>query len=152
MNVAVDTERNESMIAAVLDVRKLARRCRELSCELATRDQVIDEQNDVIAELRSEMDKQSALSLIGENELQRQKEKIRSCIRAIVHHTGERERLQQMETLLADETVPPEEINRLYAHVNREFEILYPNQPASCLTNESTTIPKERDWTRFRMG
>ncbi len=152
MNPIEKEDQQQSMTAALLDVKNLAQRCFELSSEMEKEKEHFREHELTIESLQKENDRRAIFSGIGEQAVQQQKKEILSNMRAIVHHTGERDRLQRVKNLLEDETLQPEEIQRIHKKVNEEFHALYPTCPSSSSPEEHSNVLKERDWAMYRIG
>ncbi len=151
MELEENTIQYEGLTAAVLNVRHLIQRCQELTNELASLKQTQDDQKRTIQNLQGEIETLKVLSSIGERQIQNQKDTILSCVRAIVLHSGENERLQSMKQLLDSENLQPEEIGRIYTRIVDEFHALYPTRPASCISDGQNQFQIQKDWSVFRL-
>lgn len=142
----------EGKVAAVLDTRQLAMRCLELEKDLQRLEQRNTEQCEELSVLNQEKDELRRFADIGRDEIARKKQDALSALRAIVHFTGERERLQTVERMFADPKTTPGEIIHWSQTISEEFRSLYPNRPSSRVETERGSVSStKRDWDAFRI-
>ena len=153
MNPEESISRQERMISTILEVRKLVHRCVELNAELQNQKRLNSEQESMMTQLQAENVQRDGLIALGKREMQRRKEEILTCLRAIVHHTGDRQRLHRMERLLESDDLLPEEISRWHQKLSEEFQLLYPTRPISHPVEfQEGTGSIKTDWTVFRIS
>ena len=144
--------RNEK-ITAMLDVRKLALQCEQLEKEVETEKQRNQIQTETINRLKDESKNLSRYADLGRCEVEKQKQESLTRLRAIVHYSGDRERLQTMERSFADNSFPLSEIARLHRQITNEFRSLYPTKPLSRFQEDaSASSGRIGDLADYRIG
>lgn len=118
-------------VAAILDVRQLARQCRRLEQELEEEKRQWADRDEKLAKITSETESDWRYAEFGRREADRLKREALARLRAVVHYTGDQERLQAAEKTLSGETLAPGEIAALHQRISDEFQALYPTRPCS---------------------
>ncbi|MBN2326312.1 MAG: hypothetical protein JXR73_04095 [Candidatus Omnitrophica bacterium] len=125
------SEKPAARVAAMLDARQLAKRCRQLEQELENGKKQLADRDEKLARIARESDGDLRYAEFGRREADRLKRESLARLRAIVHFTGDRGRLQAAEKTLSGETLAPGEIAALHQRICDEFQALYPTQPCS---------------------
>jgi len=143
---------NDGKITAMLDVRKLALRCEQLEQELETEKQSSQVQAETIDRLNSDSKNLARFADLGRREVDRLKQESLTRLRAIVHYSGDRERVQTIERSFADETFPLSEIAILHRQITNEFRSLYPTKPLSRIQDDAAISTRIGDMADYRIG
>lgn len=146
-----ETTLNKEKMAAVLDVRHLVQRCLELEKELRSLLARNHDQEKIAADFERECERLKPFAQIALEDLDKKKQEILTRLRSIVHTTGEFERLREMESLLGDENVSPQEVERWHRTVEKEFHSMYPTSPRSVTREEKSGQEMDGDWSAFRV-
>lgn len=146
------SDERKGAIAVLVDVRKLAMQCNRLERDLDFERAQRAEREETIARMKREAENGLRYIELGRRETERQKKETISQLAAIVHFTGDRERLRSVERLLADESLDPNEVAALHGRIGEEFRSLYPTQPLSHTPVDwdefSCFLP---DWSEYRI-
>ncbi len=143
----------QNKVAAVIAMQKLAERCRQLTEQMEGKGQAIAAQQETIERMASEKAHWKPMAELGERTLQQKKADTLNRLRAIVHYTGETNRIADLNQTFEQTGLTCEEVERLYQTINREFQTLYPTQPHShpnC-EHELQTM-KQADWSAYRLS
>ncbi len=140
-------------ITAMLDVRKLALQCEQLEQELETEKQRNQIHVETIDRLNSESKNLTRYADLGRREVERQKQESLTRLRAIVHYSGDRERVKTIERSFADDSFPLNEIALLHRRITDEFRSLYPTKPLSRIQEDSSaSSARLGDLADYRIG
>lgn len=117
--------------AVVLDTRVLAKRCLDLEKEISEwRERCVGLENEV-NRIQDQHKTQKNLIDFASGELKRFKQCIHGNIRAVMHHSNNRDRLNYLQSKIEDKFTSPQEIVRIHQTLEEEVCHLYPSQPQS---------------------
>lgn len=146
------TEELQGTIAVLVDTRKLAQRCQQLEEDLELERKQRVERDETIERMKRDSSTAFRYAELGRCETERQKKETISRLAAIVHFTGERDRLRSVQRMLSDETLDPGEIAAIHGRISEEFRALYPAQPLSRAPVEIIdSIRSTTDWSEYRI-
>ena len=97
MDNTIQNDGYEGKVAAVLDTHQLVMRCLQLEKDLQSQVKRNAEQAEAMTVLDREKERLTRFADIGQGEIERKKKDALSQLRAIVHFTGDRQRLQTVE-------------------------------------------------------
>jgi len=145
-------EANNETIAVLVDTRKLAQKCQQLEWDLESEKKQRIQQDETIERMLRESALVFRFAELGRREVERRKNETLSRLAAIVHFSGDRERLRTMQRMLADSSLDPTEIASIHHRISEEFHALYPTQPVSCLSVErSDSDRSSSNWSDYRL-
>ncbi len=146
------TRLNEK-VGAVINTRELAHRCMQLENDLKNRESQLEEYKKTIQRLEAEKQQLARFAEIGENEVKTKKEETINRLRAIVHFSGDQNRLQTIESMLMDDDLSPREIERWHKSITDEFHHLYPTKASSKPSaDDAERFNIKTDYSEFQIG
>ncbi len=152
MQDANQNRENRKKIAVVLDARKLAMQYQQCQQELEMEQKRSLEQKEILSRLQREKEDLSRLAEYGRCEWERMRKEIASRLQAIVHFTGERNRIQTMQRMLSRPDLSPEEISELHRKISEEFRALYSTRPFSHPLSDGDFQPSPTpNWSSYRL-
>ncbi|MDX9752923.1 MAG: hypothetical protein RBU29_03130 [bacterium] len=145
-------QQTKEAVAAVLDMRRLVRRCLALESERVAREEQVRKLQTQLDLKTQEAERLQSWAYAGRCAVEQKKAAMLAQVRMLAQAAGDPLRLPAMESRLADESLTPDEVERWAGRIEQEFHALYPTRPLSQPVQRVAAGRKPLDWALYRFS